>query len=65
MIAEALLISVGFGGTEADLGGAEVSCLSGDVEAVGFGLGNPVVGLWLELAAGAANASSASLSVTL
>jgi hypothetical protein len=65
MIAEALLISAGFGGAEADLRGGEVSCLSGEVEAVGLGPGISVVGLWLEVAAGTANASSANLSVTL
>lgn len=65
MIAEALLISAGLGGAEADLRGGELNCLSGEVEAVGFGLGISVVGLWLAVTAGAPKASSANLSVTL
>jgi hypothetical protein len=65
MIAEALLISAGFGGADADLRGGEANCLSGEAEAVGLGLFISVVGLWVDVAPGAANASSANLSVTL
>jgi len=65
MMAEALLISAGLGGAEADFNGGEVICLSGEAEAVGFGIGMSRFVLWLAVAAGVANASSASLSVTL
>jgi hypothetical protein len=65
MIAEALLISAGFGGADADLRGGVTKCRSGAAEGVGFSRGNSAAGFGFNTAAGGANASSANLSVTL
>jgi hypothetical protein len=62
IMAEALLISAGFGGAEADFKGG---CTFGRSADGGLGFDASVFCLGLAVAAGDANASSANLSVTL